>query len=125
MKEIRDPEGKTIKSFSSPAPTQVLSEDVAKELQQMMVLTMVQGTGKKAQVPGLESAGKTGSVETGQKNAQGNPVSHAWFVGYTPRELPQVAIAVFVEAGGVGGATAAEVFREVVEGLQQVNFPWT
>jgi len=121
VKEIRDAKGRVVASLPRPAPHRVLPVAVAGELQKMMELTVKEGTGKRACVPGLGSAGKTGSVETEQRDAQGNPVVHAWFVGYTPREFPQVAIAVFVEGGGAGGATAAEVFRKIVAGLQELN----
>lgn len=93
----------------------VLPLHVAKELQEMMELTVADGTGKKAQIPGLGSAGKTGSAETGRKDEDGKPVIDSWFVGYTPLEKPQMAIAVFVEGGGSGGDCAAVIFKEIIE----------
>ena len=80
-----------------------------------MELTVADGTGKKAQIPGLGSAGKTGSAETGRKDEDGKPVIDSWFVGYTPLEKPQMAIAVFVEGGGSGGDCAAVIFKEIIE----------
>ncbi|MDH7578739.1 MAG: penicillin-binding protein 2 [Bacillota bacterium] len=121
VKEIRDDRGSVVTSIPQPATRRVLPAAVAAELQKMMELTIKEGTGKRARVPGLGSAGKTGSVETVLRDAQGNPVSHAWFVGYAPVEFPQVAVAVFIEGGGTGGTVAAEIFRKIMEGLQEID----
>ena len=98
VKKICDASGETVREISRPAPTRVLPESVSRELQKMMELTVKEGTGKKADVPVLGSAGKTGSAETGEKDENGQPVNNAWFVGYAPLDKPQLAVAVFVEA---------------------------
>jgi penicillin-binding protein 2 len=69
----------------------------------------------------LGSAGKTGSAETGREDAQEKPVIDSWFVGYTPLEKPQMAIAVYIEGGGSGGDCAAVIFREIVELLTGID----
>jgi penicillin-binding protein 2 len=61
------------------------------------------GTGYAARVGGVRVAGKTGTAQNPP-----NP-DHAWFVGYAPYEEPTIAIAVIVEQGGFGGATAAPI----------------
>ena len=40
---------------------------------------------------------------------------HALFVAYAPAENPRIALAVLVENGGHGGATAAPVARLVMD----------
>lgn len=67
------------------------------------------GTGWRARVRGVDMAGKTGTAQ----NPHGNP--HAWFMGFAPYDLPQVAIAVIVENGGGGGAVAAPIARRFLE----------
>lgn len=54
-------------------------------------------------------AGKTGTAESGAD------APHAWFVGYAPADVPQIAIAVIVENSGEGAVFAAPLFRQVVE----------
>ena len=55
-----------------------------------------------AAVPGVPTAGKSGTAELG---GSGEP--HSWFIGFAPVENPKVAIAVLVEEGGRGGERAA------------------
>jgi penicillin-binding protein A len=55
-----------------------------------------------AAVPGVPTAGKSGTAELG---GSGEP--HSWFIGFAPVENPRVAIAVLVEQGGRGGERAA------------------
>lgn len=121
VKKICDASGETVREISRPAPTRVLPESVSRELQKMMELTVKEGTGKKADVPVLGSAGKTGSTETGEKDENGQPVNNAWFVGYAPLDKPQLAVAVFVEEGGSGGESAAVLFNEIIAALQQTK----
>lgn len=119
VKKICDHQGEVVKEFENPSAQRVLPFPVAKELQGMMELAVSEGTGKRAQIPGLGSAGKTGSAETGKKDKQGKPIVNSWFVGYAPLEKPQVAIAVFVEGGGSGGDCAALLFKKIVDALQK------
>ena len=102
VKKVCDASGETVREISRPAAIRVLPESVSRELQKMMEFTVKEGTGKKADVPVLGSAGKTGSAETGKKDENGQPVNNAWFVGYAPLEKPQLALAVFVEGEALG-----------------------
>jgi penicillin-binding protein 2 len=107
-----------VKEIKAAAPKRVLSPHVAEELQEMLELAVDQGTGKRAQIPGLGSAGKTGSAESGRVDDEGESVIDSLFVGYAPLEKPQMAIAVIVEGGGAGGDCAAVIFKEIIELLQ-------
>lgn len=40
---------------------------------------------------------------------------HAWFMGFAPTHHPRIAVAVLVENGGHGGATAAPVAKAVMD----------
>jgi cell division protein FtsI/penicillin-binding protein 2 len=60
-----------------------------------------EGTAAPAHLPG-GTGGKTGTAEFGT----GNPLpTHAWFVGFRG----DLAFAVVVEGGGVGGRVAAPI----------------
>ena len=55
-----------------------------------------------AAVPGVPTAGKSGTAQLG---GTGEP--NSWFIGFAPVDHPRVAIAVIVEQGGRGGERAA------------------
>lgn len=123
VKMIQDEDGKTVRSFPGRAAQDVLSPEASHTLAEMMAQVVSQGTGERAEAPGLGVAGKTGSAETGRQNAAGDPVIDAWFVGYAPRTNPRLAAAVFVEGGGAGGGITAEIFREIMERISHPGTP--
>jgi penicillin-binding protein 2 len=76
------------------------------------------GTGAKAAVPGFDVAGKTGTAQVVGKKFYGREddfEDNAWFVGFAPYRNPEIVVAVFVQHGGHGGATAAPVAHAILE----------
>lgn len=77
------------------------------------------GTGARAQVPGYQVCGKTGTVQVigsqtkVKRSATGDFGSHGWFVGFASREHPEIAVAVIVEHGGYGGDISAPIAHEI------------
>ena len=63
-----------------------------------------------AKVPGVTTAGKSGTAELG---GTGEP--HSWFIGFAPAEAPKVAIAVLVEQAGRGAEVAAPIAGDLME----------
>jgi peptidoglycan glycosyltransferase len=101
--------------LSRTSPTELsraVTPRVADELTTMMERVVTSGTGTAAQVPGVTVAGKTGTAE----NVPGKP-THAWFICFAPAQNPQVAVAVIVENGGVGGTAAAPIAQRVLRTL--------
>ena len=78
------------------------------------------GTGRRAWLPNVEVAGKTGTsqVVSLEKEKSGKKVrkfqNHAWFVAYAPSDDPQVTVAVILEHAGGGGEMAAPVAKRVL-----------
>ncbi|HQB97434.1 MAG TPA: penicillin-binding protein 2 [Candidatus Cloacimonadota bacterium] len=68
------------------------------------------GTARSVQVPGATTYGKTGSAE----NSMGR-TTHAWFCGYIVTDKPEIAITVFMENAGGGGAMAAPVAKQIFD----------
>jgi peptidoglycan glycosyltransferase len=93
-----------------------VSPQVAGQLTQMMRSVVQRGTGRSAQIPGVEVAGKTGTAE----NAPGQ-APHAWFIGFAHDRGKQIAVSVIIEHGGnsgsetTGGEAAAPVAKDVME----------
>ena len=106
---------------STPDPvelSQAVSAQTAEILTKMMVSVVENGSGVRAQIPGVEVAGKTGTAQ----HDPGKP-PHAWFISFAPANDPKVAVAVVVEDGGVtgsevgGGRVAAPIARAVMEAV--------
>ena len=92
----------------------ILGGDDARAIQVAMQQAVEGELGRKftpgAKVPGVPTAGKSGTAELGGK---GEP--HSWFIGFAPVEDPQVAIAVLVERGGRGGERAAPLAGDMMK----------
>ena len=73
------------------------------------------GTGHKADVPGIDVCGKTGTAE----NYVGHHIKradHSVFISFAPRDNPKIALAVYVEnAAGGGGSWAAPISGLLIE----------
>jgi peptidoglycan glycosyltransferase len=63
-----------------------------------------------AKVPGIITAGKSGTAELG---GTGEP--HSWFIGFAPANKPKVVIAVLVEQAGRGAEVAAPIGGNLME----------
>jgi cell division protein FtsI (penicillin-binding protein 3) len=104
-----------------PGARRVLSTMTAAEMRKMMEGVVLYGTGKRAQLNGYSSGGKTG---TAQKI---DPATHLYsksmhiasFVGIAPVNNPVIAVAVVIDTpkkGDYHGATvSAPVFAEVAQ----------
>jgi penicillin-binding protein 2 len=69
---------------------------------------VAEGTGRQANLPDIEVAGKTGTAQ----NPHGR--DHAWFIAFAPMENPKIAVCVLVENSGFGGAISAPIARELI-----------
>lgn len=67
------------------------------------------GTARRAFIEDIVVCGKTGTVQ----NPHGE--DHAVFVGFAPKENPQIAIAVIIENAGGGGSWAAPTASLMIE----------
>ena len=72
------------------------------------VVNAPKGTGRRAKVPGLEMAAKTGTAEYGSRQ---NRRKHTWMIAFAPFDKPTLALAVVIEDGDSGGRTVAPVIR--------------
>lgn len=71
--------------------------------------TIEYGSGGSAKVPGIISAGKTGTAQ--------NPFGkdHSVFFAFAPLDNPKIAVAVFVENAGFGATVAAPISGLILE----------
>jgi penicillin-binding protein A len=114
----------TGRSGSHPvAPSQVgvvISPDDAAAIAGAMQRAVESSVGRQfttgAKVPGVPTAGKSGTAELG-----GSGAPHSWFIGFAPVDHPRVAIAVIVERGGRGGARAAPLAGDLLSLYFELN----
>jgi cell division protein FtsI (penicillin-binding protein 3) len=122
IKEIRDSEGNTI-SATEPEQTQVVSADTAADLRVMLRQVVLSGTGKRAQLDGYSSAGKTGTAwkfDPKTKRVERSKYMSS-FVGFAPANNPKYVIVVVMDepksGARDGGSVAAPVFKEIAQQL--------
>jgi penicillin-binding protein 2 len=108
VKEFKDDAIKIREEFTTPKHVRVHKKHF-EPIVNGMAATVLSGTGTRAYVPGLAICGKTGTSE--------NPFGedHSVFFGFAPKDNPKVAIAVFVENAGGGGAVAAPIAGLMME----------
>ena len=126
---IKTPDGQLIKSLDGQRVRRVVSRDVAQLVQRMMVGVVREGSGKLAQVPGYQVAGKTG---TAQKVVNGRTEKGLYissFIGFAPVPNPAVVILVSVDepqGAFYGGQVAAPVFGRLMRDiLRYLKIPAT
>lgn len=75
------------------------------------------GTGRVAQLPGIEVCGKTGTAENYRiiDKRRTKLKDNAVFVCFAPRVNPKIVIAVIVENGGFGGVAAGPIAALIME----------
>ena len=89
---VRSPSGALRYRRKSTVLNRAFSAQTATAVTEMMKHVVDEGTGRAAQIPGVQIAGKTGTAQTGQ-----NGQLDAWFIAFAPADDPQVAVAVVVE----------------------------
>ncbi len=96
-------------------PKQVLKPETAITMRQLMEGVVLAGTGKKAQLNGYSSGGKTGSAQIFDFETKAYTHRYnASFMGFAPVTNPAVVIVVTLNgAAKYGGAVAAPVFKEI------------
>lgn len=117
--QIRAPDLTVIDQSKPEEMSRPISSEVDAQLTQMMVSVVASpnGTGRRAAIPGVQVAGKTGTAEV----SPGVP-PHTWFVGFAPADHPRIAVAVFVANGGqhgtegtTGGDISAPIAKQVMQ----------
>ncbi|CAN5600372.1 penicillin-binding protein 2 [soil metagenome] len=113
VEKVVDKDGRVQARIEPEQQEQVISEESADQLAQMMSNVVNEGTGTAAALSGIDVAGKTGTAEV--DNATSN---QAWFIAFAPVGDPQMAIAVTVErTTGQGGTVAAPIAKQVLQEL--------
>lgn len=79
------------------------------EVAEGMRMAVTGGTCRRAAIPDIEVAGKTGTAQ----NPHGK--DHSAFMGFAPYDKPKIAVAVYVENGGFGAVFGVPIGSLVME----------
>ncbi|HEY3440798.1 MAG TPA: penicillin-binding protein [Paludibaculum sp.] len=94
-------------------PERVLRAETAFRIRRIMQQVVLEGTGRRAAVPGYSSGGKTGSAEIFENGAWQNKHNSS-FIGFAPVTDPRVVVVVTLNrTPKQGGIASAPVFSKV------------
>ncbi len=107
-------------------PIPVVNETDWQEIRKAMIHVVegAHGTARRIRNDRYRIAGKTGTAqvfsvaqdaEYNEEEVARHMRDHALFIAYAPVEAPKIAVAVIVENGGHGGATAAPIARKIMD----------
>lgn len=108
VSQILAPDGTVLKTTRGHSLGQAVGSGTAEQVKQAMLDVVQNGTGSAAAIAGVKVAGKTGTAETNNANA------NSTFVGFAPYDTPTVAIAVVIEKNAKGEESAAAVGGQVL-----------
>jgi len=129
IKRIVTESGQIIEEFPPLAETRIpIRAGNLKVLQHALwgAVNEKHATGWVLRRPQRDVCGKTGTAQVVEMPGDEEDVEredipykhrdHALFVCFAPRQNPEIVVAVIIEHGGHGGAAAAQVAREIIEG---------
>lgn len=128
ISSIESCDGDIVKKYAPTAYGQLMTQQEAEILTQMMTEVCDYGTARKFNGESYTVAGKTGSAEyESGEEGNGNMESHAWFTGFAPAENPEIVVTVIIEGAGSGGdyavPMAKRVFLAYFNGKEQQENP--
>jgi len=114
--EVRTADGQLVHPFRSEVIRQVdVSPQYLELVRQGLRGAVAWGTARRADLPEVAVAGKTGTAEfLGPRDEKGNLPTHAWFTAFAPYEDPEIALVVFVAGGGEGSSTAVPIAAQIL-----------
>jgi penicillin-binding protein 2A len=128
IQKIVGPEGE-VKPKWEPKEVKVTSEEVSDQMTSMLLGVVERGSGQRAQVDGVDIAGKTGSTQVPIEGITGT--EDQWFVGYTPNLVGAVWVGVeevsktsYLSSNSSEGAVPlfGEIVEEVMPYIGETSF---
>lgn len=118
------------KNKSTKHDVRVVSEKTSHRMRQLMRLVVTEGTGGKADVPGFNVGGKTGTADKNSGKGYDTNKRRASFLAFFPVENPKYAVYVMVdEPQGIkesygyatAGWVAAPAVKHVIESIVSIE----
>lgn len=129
-REIRDSNGKVIEKRYAIDVRQVIRPTVAKQMAEILVGVVEDGSGRRARVEGYRVAGKTGTAQKAEKDGKGYAGKEIMsFMGFLPAENPMVSIIVMLDepkgarfSGQIAGPLFQQIAAQTMQYLKQTEF---
>jgi len=125
VKYIKDAQGQIIFQHYPQILDKVISKVTAHRMKGILKGVVDEGTGTKAQIPGVTAAGKTGTAQKVVGGSYSHSHFYATFAGFAPVDNPRLAAVVVFDdphPAYYAGTVAAPVFSEVVgDALKYLN----
>ncbi|MDC7291896.1 penicillin-binding transpeptidase domain-containing protein [Blautia schinkii] len=102
--------GELVKKTEASSYKRLMTTNEANLLGKLMKDVVDYGTATALSGRGYTAAGKTGSAEFDEQGS-----SHAWFVGYSNIDDPDLVVAVIVENGGSGSESAVPIAGQLFD----------
>lgn len=122
VEKITDENGSVIRRNLTTPVRRVISENLSKDMRDMLEKVVSEGTAKRGEVSGYKVGGKTGTAQLSSKGGYLKENYLSSFIGFFPVDKPKyVVLVMFLKPKGetvfekYGGATAAPVFGEIVK----------
>lgn len=121
--------GNAIKESQNRPDIRVVSPQTAHRLRQLMRLTVTDGTGGQADVPGYQVGGKTGTADKPERGGYSRTKKLSSFLGFFPMEAPRYAVFIMVDEPtgtkesygyATGGWVAAPAVGDVIASMAAV-----
>ena len=115
LQQAVDPDGRKIEELDPHEQSEVMSEETAAQVTELMVGVANDGTASGLSTSLGQLAGKTGTAEINVETGLNRP----WFIGFAPADDPQIAVAVMLEecTGCFGGEVAGPIAMQVMDAL--------
>ena len=125
VSEVRDGGGDVLYAGGRHMLREVLSRETAQWLRSSLRDVVRKGTGRSADIPGIELAAKTGTAQVAERGEYMKGKWVASFGGFWPVEKAQYVLLVVIgepsKGKYYGGVVAAPVFRRIVEDMMQIG----
>jgi len=115
LQEAKDPDGRVIEDLDPDEQSEVMSEETAAQVTEMMTNVANEGTASGLATSVGQLAGKTGTAEINVEEGTNRP----WFIGFAPAEDPQIVVAAMLEqcTNCFGGEVAGPIAMQVMDAL--------
>lgn len=112
VQEIQSYTGTTVKSYMPKSYEKIMTPAEADALSGLMENVVNTGTASSLSERSYTVAGKTGTAEHGDTSST---TPHAWFVGFSNVEDPDIVVSVIAEESGAGSEIAVPIAGKIFE----------